>query len=149
MSNLLSRIKALPKGALIVLVLCSSSFLAGGALVYIGLTVPSTVTVTDPVINTAMFSTSLSSFDFGEVRLNNSTSPLVITVTNISTTTRLLHVSATGLGTGLTLGVFLNDGVTAYAPTNLAPSASIVLRLKITAGASATLGADSFNVVFD
>jgi hypothetical protein len=107
------------------------------------------VTVTDPVVEVAMFSTSLSSFDFGEVRLNNVTSTLTVTVTNVSTSTRLLHVSATGLGTGLTLQTFLNDGVTAYAPTNLAPSASIVLKLKVQAGASPALGADPFNVVFN
>lgn len=150
MSNLLSRMKALPKGALIVLVLMSSSFLVGGALVYIGLTVPADVTVTDPTIEVAMFSASpVGPYHFGDVRLNNETDVLSVIVTNVTPTARVLHVSATGLGTGLTLSVLLNDGITAYVPISLAPAQSITLKMKILASGSPTLGLDPFNVVFN
>lgn len=139
MSNL-QIFKTLPKGGLLLLVLVASAFIVGASLIYVGLNVPGDGTVVDTPVQTAGFSSSISSFHFGSLGLANSSAPVAFTVTNVQPTTQTLHVySVNGTDPEVVLVVTLTNG-SPFNPTALTSGASISLKAYLEASADATPG---------
>lgn len=139
MSNL-QIFKALPKGGLLLLVLVASAFIVGASLIYVGLNVPGDGTVVDTPVQTAGFSSSVSSFHFGSLGLANSSAPVAFTVTNVQPTTQTLHVySVNGTDPEVVLVVTLANG-SPFNPTALTSGASISLKAHLEASVDAIPG---------
>lgn len=149
MNSQINKIKSLPLGALVILVMMGTAFVVGASLVYVGLSVPADGTVVDTPVETAYFSSSVSPFHFGSVGLANTSTPIPFTVTNLSDTTRTLHIyDSTTTDTTLTLVVTLANG-TPYVPTSLAPGASINLKAYIQTTADSVPGGFNMTIRMD
>jgi hypothetical protein len=139
MANL-QMFKTLPKGGLLILVLVASAFIVGGSLIYVGLNVPGDGTVVDTPVQTAGFSSSVSSFHFGSLGLANSSVEVAFTVTNVQPTTQTLHVYAVnGTDPEVELIITLTND-SPFSPTALTSGASINLKAHLEASVDATPG---------
>jgi hypothetical protein len=140
MNSQINKIRSLPLGALVVLIMMGGAFIVGASLVYVGLSVPADGTVIDTPVETAYFSSSVNPFHFGSLALANSSSVVTFTVTNISDMTRTLHVYGTNsTDAEVDLVVTLSNG-TPYTPTSLTAGSSITLKAHLEATAEATPG---------
>lgn len=145
----LKELRALPVGALVILILMSGAFVVGASLVWVGLTVPADGTVVDTPVETVYFSSSVNPFHFGSVGLASTSPPISFTVTNNSTISRTLHIYAQDLtAPGVSLVVTYPDG-TPYTPIILSPQGTVNLKASLQTTATAQVGPLNLSVKMD
>ena len=148
MTQIISKLKGLPLGALVVLILMGASMTAGATLIYIGLTVPGDGTVVNTNVETAGFSSSVANFHFGDFNATDPSAFITFTVTNVQPNSAVLHVYATNLPTGVSMAVEYQNGVD-FTPLSLTAGQSVILKACLVGDDQADEGHFVFTIHMD